>query len=89
MALPVFAAEVRRVWEKAQKCLFGVGRKGWLEIEKDKGRRYSLSNKGRRETGLGKPRGAWKAKRNCLNLMWRKESEVEHWGEMLMRYDGR
>lgn len=55
MALPVFAVKVRTVWEKAEKHLFGVGRKGWLEIEKDRGRRHPLSNKGRRETGLGKP----------------------------------
>ena len=52
--MPVFAVEVRTVWEKAQKCFFGMGRKAWLEIEKDKGRRHPLRNKGRRETGLGK-----------------------------------
>jgi len=36
------------------ELLVWVERKGWLEIEKGKGRRNPLSNKGRRETGLGK-----------------------------------
>lgn len=52
-ALLLFAVKVRTVWEKAQKCLFGVGREGWLEIEKDKGRRHPLSDQGKKKNRFG------------------------------------